>query len=115
MADNHLGRRRKKYVHRWVYEMVYGPLKPGLVVRHKCDNRVCFRLSHLVKGTVADNNRDAQERGHLGQVRLIAPSEVRAIMARKNQGEIWTEIAKDYPQYSLATVKRAKDYLKDLP
>jgi hypothetical protein len=114
MADSHLRPGYKKYVHRWVWEMAYGRPKPFKVVRHKCDNRACFRLSHLEIGSVADNNRDAQERGHLGQVRAMPPSEVRAIMARKATGEIWTSIAADYPQYSLATVKRAKDYINDL-
>jgi len=115
MADHHRGRGYKKYAHRWVYEMAYGPIIPGLVVRHRCDNRLCFRLSHLELGTVADNNRDAQERGHLGPVRVMAPSEVEAIMARRAAGELWKVIALDYPQYSLATVKRAKDYINDNP
>jgi hypothetical protein len=114
MADWKRGRGHKKYAHRWVWEMANGPIPPGLVVRHKCDNRVCFRLSHLELGTVADNNRDASERGHLGGVRVMAPSEIRAIMARRATGELWTSIAADYPDYSLATVKRAKDYIHDL-
>lgn len=111
-SANHHTRLR---AHRWVWEAANGPIPAGLVIRHKCDNRLCIRLSHLELGTVADNNRDASERGHLGPSRVIPPSEVEAIMIRKNSGEIWTEIHKDYPQYSLATLKRAKDYLKDLP
>ena len=115
MSDNHLGRRRKKYVHRWVYESVYGHVRSWLVVRHKCDNRLCYRLNHLEIGTVADNNRDAAERGHLGPVRTMAPSEIRAVMARREKGEKWTSIALDYPDYSLATIKRSKDYISQLP
>ena len=110
ITNNHT----KIRAHRWVWEAVHGPLYPGLVVRHKCDNRVCFRLSHLELGTVADNNRDAQERGHLGPVRAMAPSEIASVMARRATGELWTSIAADYPQYSLATVKRAKDYVTDI-
>lgn len=115
MADRNRGRGHKKYAHRWVWEAVHGPIPVGLVVRHKCDNRVCIRLSHLELGTVADNNRDAQERGHLGPVRVMSPSEVAAIMARRATGETWTKIAVDYPQYALATVKRAKVYFNDNP
>jgi len=114
LAGNHLTR-TKRAAHRWVWEAANGPIPTGMVVRHKCDNRPCYRLSHLELGTVADNNRDAQERGHLGQVRAMAPSEVEAIMARRAQGEVWRVIAVDYPQYSLATVKRAKDYIRDNP
>src|SRR5687768_2539147 len=69
--------RRKVYAHRWVYEAVHGPLPKGVVVRHKCDNRPCFRITHLEAGTVADNNRDAQERGHLGASFKLRPSEMR--------------------------------------
>jgi hypothetical protein len=29
-----------------------------MVIRHKCDNPVCVRPSHLEIGTDADNNRD---------------------------------------------------------
>ena len=111
MADYHRGRGHKKYAHRWVWEAVNGPIPKGMVIRHKCDNRVCFRLSHLEIGTVADNNADASERGHLGPARTMPPSMVREIWARRQTGEIWTSIAADYPDYSLATVKRVKDYI----
>lgn len=115
MADKGRGRGAKKYAHRWVYESVYGKIPKGLVVRHRCDNRVCIRLSHLELGTVADNVHDARDRGHLGPVRVMAPSEVAAIMSRKAAGETWEKIHVDYPQFSLATVKRAKDYIRDNP
>lgn len=110
----HHGRRTKKYVHRWVWEMARGPIPKGMVIRHRCDNRVCFRLSHLEIGTVADNNRDAQERGHLGSVRVMPPSVVREIWARRSGGEKWVTIIPDYPDYSPATVKRVKDYICDI-
>ncbi len=101
-------------MHRWVWEAVNGPIPPGLVVRHRCDNRCCYRLSHLELGTVADNNRDAAERDHLGSIRVMPPSIVRAIWARRVSGEVWTTIIADYPQYSPATIKRVKDYIKDV-
>ena len=101
--------------HRWVWEQANGPIPAGLVIRHKCDNRLCYRLDHLEIGTVADNNRDAAERQHLGSVRVMSPSEVVAIMERRGKGEVWTSIHKDYPQYALATVKRAIHYIKDVP
>ena len=84
------------YAHRWVWEAVNGPIPKGLVVRHKCDNRLCFRLSHLELGTVADNNRDTAERNHLGPVRTLSPSEVEAILARRAAGESWKQIHADY-------------------
>jgi hypothetical protein len=47
------------YVHRWVWEQVYGPIPPGSHVMHSCDNPPCFLLAHLSLGTAATNGRDA--------------------------------------------------------
>ena len=100
-------------VHRWVWEMANGPIPAGLVVRHRCDNRPCYRLSHLELGTVADNNRDARDRNHLGTARAMPPSVVREIWRRKQAGETYVAIHRDYPEYSLPTVKRVKDYITE--
>lgn len=105
---------RKKRAHRWVYEKVYGEIPKHLarviVIRHKCDNRLCFRLEHLEPGTVAENNRDAQERGHLGPPRLLSPSEVEQIIARRAAGETWPQIHADFPDVGLTTVRRAGQF-----
>jgi hypothetical protein len=91
LIANHL-KRNKMRAHRWVWEMANGPIKPGLVVRHKCDNRLCFRLSHLELGTVADNNRDASERGHLGPQGILKPSHVRIIRRLRDEGRSWRQV-----------------------
>ncbi len=54
---------RNLLAHRASYEAANGPIPPGLVVRHSCDNRMCVRPGHLSLGTQADNVRDATSRG----------------------------------------------------
>jgi hypothetical protein len=111
LTANHKGKTVKKRAHRWVWEMVHGPIPADLadkiVIRHLCDNPPCFRLDHLEPGTVADNVRDAQQRGHLGQARSVPPSMVVEIWERHEAGESYRKIAADYPEWSLATIKRA--------
>lgn len=60
---------RDSQVHRVSYELHVGPVPPGKLVRHRCDNRPCVRPEHLLPGTIADNNRDTVERGrtHRGE------------------------------------------------
>lgn len=49
--------------HRASYLLFVGPLAPGQVVRHKCDNPLCVRPDHLEAGTQGDNCRDTILRG----------------------------------------------------
>jgi hypothetical protein len=114
LTANHKGKVVKKRVHRWVWEMVNGPIRdPELVVRHRCDNPPCFRLDHLELGLQRDNVRDAQLRNHLGQPYSMPPSMVVAIWERHEAGESYPQIHRDFPEWSLATIKRTKDYIDD--
>jgi len=51
------------YVHRAVWEAVYGLIPDGLCVLHHCDNPPCYNLEHLFLGTKGDNIRDAITKG----------------------------------------------------
>lgn len=67
MSDDGYGRLggngRMRNAPRLLWIETYGPLAPGLVVRHKCDVRACVNIDHLCVGTVADNNNDRDTRG----------------------------------------------------
>src|SRR2546422_8342600 len=45
------------------HRAAFGPIPDGLVVMHTCDQPSCVRESHLLLGTVADNNADAKSKG----------------------------------------------------
>lgn len=53
----------EQLAHRWGYQHYVGPIPEGLVVRHTCDVRPCQNPAHWLTGTLADNNRDRDERG----------------------------------------------------
>ena len=55
--------RKPSPIHRMVYEECFGTIPSGLVVRHKCDNKLCVNPEHLEIGTIKDNNQDAVKRG----------------------------------------------------
>lgn len=53
---------RVLYAHRLAYELFNGPIPPGLLVRHTCDNPPCVLPQHLILGTYKENSADAVAR-----------------------------------------------------
>lgn len=62
------GRKIQVKAHQAVYALVNGPIEPGKVVRHSCDNPGCCNPKHLLIGTQKDNSQDAVWRN-----RAVAP------------------------------------------
>lgn len=49
--------------YRLAYEIWVEQIPNGLLVRHKCDNRLCINPDHLETGTPKDNTADMLSRG----------------------------------------------------
>ena len=50
-------------VHRFAWERVNGPVPPGMLICHHCDNPPCCNPSHLRSASPAINMADKMERG----------------------------------------------------
>jgi hypothetical protein len=86
--------RKTVVTHRWGYQQLIGPIPPGLLVLHTCDNPPCQNPAHWKLGTSQDNVDDRQARGR--QVRghqtgrsILTEDDVREIRRMMTEG--WTQ------------------------
>jgi hypothetical protein len=80
-------------VHRFSYELHYGPIPPGVFVLHKCDNAPCVRPDHLYLGDQLQNVRDRVDRGRTSKGvdhfrSKLSEQDVRDIRARYAAGGV---------------------------
>ena len=89
LFKNH-GKPQRIFVHHLVVQLRAGRPLAGLACHH-CDNRPCFRPSHLYEGTYADNAADAVQRGRTARgdrspKTKLTVAQIREIVARHRPG-----------------------------
>jgi HNH endonuclease len=95
---------------RFAWELVRGPIPPGLCVLHRCDNPPCCNPTHLWLGTKRDNSRDmvakgrggtqtgvqALPRGEDNAAAKLSAAQVVEIRLRRARGEKIVPLAKEF-------------------
>jgi hypothetical protein len=65
---------------RWVWRTAEGSIPEGMIVRHKCDQPLCYRFDHLELGTPAENTGDMVDRKRVSRpAAKLTPDDVRVI------------------------------------
>lgn len=60
-------KQRTVNAHKAAFILDRGAVPTGMVVMHRCDNRVCCNPAHLTLGTHRDNTQDAIAKGRMPQ------------------------------------------------
>ena len=63
---NGYGASGTRAAHRVAYELHKGPIPPGMLIMHSCDNPPCVNPDHLSVGTARDNVLDCINKGRRG-------------------------------------------------
>jgi hypothetical protein len=76
------------------YELVYGSVPEGQLVRHRCHQHLCCNPAHLVPGTALENSADIRAAGRLTGYRAHRRhrQEVAALLASFEQGSPYVRL-----------------------
>lgn len=76
----------KVLVHRYSWELAYGPVPEGMYVLHKCDTPRCVRPDHLALGTQTENNHDRHRKGRSAWGEKVKRNKLTEAQAREILG-----------------------------
>lgn len=68
--------------HRFAYMQTKGEIPKGLLVCHKCDNRLCCNPNHFFIGTHKDNSQDAVKKGRWNSPKTYTDTQVLEVRKR---------------------------------
>lgn len=84
------------HAHRVMWMLCRGEIPSGIQVMHKCDNRRCINVYHLMLGTPKDNADDMMAKGRWrGNVKLSLHDAIKMRDARRS-GKLLREIASEF-------------------
>lgn len=107
--------------HRVAYQLEKGAIPEGFLVRHTCDNRLCCNPAHLELGTIADNNRDAVQRGRNakgernGRAKLTAAQVLEMRRLRGEESKKIVDLARMYRMHTRSISNIVNNKYWDLP
>jgi hypothetical protein len=99
----HVGGRKGEVqkVHRLMWQVTFGEVAPGLMVRHMCNNPSCINVEHLALGTNQDNMDDKVRAGRQARIQgskhseaKLTEDQVRSIRNLHSSGLSYSQIAK---------------------
>lgn len=87
--------RRNVRAARWLLIRETGPMPPGMMACHICDQPICVNLNHLYRGTHSRNMKDRAERGWRPPIKITA-AVLKDTEIRRAKGETYKSIAAEY-------------------